>query len=85
MTRSELADALTAKTGQQWSVKMVEKLETARKVATPEVLRAVKEIQGLPLDFYFYGPAGWTMSEREESGRSLDLDADLGVAAAAAA
>jgi len=57
-TQSDLAEALTERTGDQWTQTMITKLETGRKQLTVEVLSHVSEIQDLPYEFYLEGPKG---------------------------
>ncbi len=56
-TQAELAEALTAALGRRYTRTMVTKLEQGIRPVRAEELRAIAEIQGLPIEFYLYGPA----------------------------
>lgn len=53
-SQEELAEALTQVTGKKWSRVMVANLETDRKDLLATVLRDIAEIQGFPIQDYFY-------------------------------
>lgn len=57
-TQQELADELTAATGEKWSRVMVGKLESGGKMLEVETLMAIASIHNLPYGFYLEGPEG---------------------------
>lgn len=50
--QTELAEALTRETGEEWTRVMVGNLEAGRKVLDVETLMAISRVQDLPWSFY---------------------------------
>lgn len=56
-TQEELASALSDTSGEHWTRGMVAKLEGGRKKFDVDILVAVAKAQGMPIEFYLYGPS----------------------------
>lgn len=62
LNRAEMAVELQHKLNEDWGPNRVAKLESGTKLVTVELLAAVKEILGLPFDWFFEGPGIFTGS-----------------------
>lgn len=58
MSRPDLATLLEEKLGERFTAGMVNHLENGTKAPTVEIVAALSEIQGMPLEWYFKGSSG---------------------------
>jgi transcriptional regulator with XRE-family HTH domain len=56
MTQLDLADALEERLGRPWDVTKVSKLENGHRGVDVELLMALRDIFGLPLEWWVDGP-----------------------------